>query len=170
LGCLTGDPEPAGDLCPRVSSSAQPSDSFTGGVLNFASERDEIAKTFDVPGGDAAAVSGHDAACEGAGVIVLYAGSATALGATPRHSMRSARPEPFAGVHAVSIAPLNSASSTTSRPRWSSTPLTWNTPAWAGTAPVTLCSPTPPPWPASDAASPARHAQIEADLDYADIA
>jgi GNAT superfamily N-acetyltransferase len=74
LGCLPGDPDSAGDLCPRVSSPSQASHGDIGSAVDFAGQGHQIAEAFDVAGCDAAAVGGHDSAGEGAVVVVLHSG------------------------------------------------------------------------------------------------
>ena len=79
LGGLAGDAESVGDLGPGVADAAQAGDGGVGGVVDFFGQGDEVAESFDVTGCDAAAVSGHDAAGEGGVVVVLDAGSVSAV-------------------------------------------------------------------------------------------
>ncbi len=79
LGCLAGDAESAGDLCPGVSDAAQAGYGGVGGSVDLLGHGDEIAQAFDVAGGDAPAVSGHDSTHESAVVVVLHARRIPAL-------------------------------------------------------------------------------------------
>src|SRR6266702_4350010 len=79
LGGLAGDAESVGDLGPGVADAAQAGDGGVGGVVDFFGQGDEVAESFDVAGCDAAAVCSHDAAGEGGVVVVLYAGSRSAV-------------------------------------------------------------------------------------------
>lgn len=53
---------------------SEASDGGVGGSIDFLGQGDEVAEAFDVAGGDAAAVGGHDAAYEVAVVVVLDSG------------------------------------------------------------------------------------------------